>query len=292
MMKICCFGEVLWDVFPKHRKIGGAPLNVALRLNSFQNDVCMISRIGKDYDGEQLLNYLEQTELNLDHVQTDEILKTGLVQVQLTDPGSATYDIVFPSAWDAIKLNKKLVADVKLCDAFVYGSLITRNAISNHTLKSLLEIAKYRVFDVNLRPPFYTLEVLKELMLKADFIKFNDEEITYICGKLGFESNAIEAQIKFISKNTNTHQICVTLGGEGAILFINNTIYENGGYKVEVQDTVGAGDSFLAALIHKLIHQEQPQKALDFACVIGAIVASKSGANPNIFKNEIVSLMG
>ena len=291
MHKITCFGEVLWDVFPTHKKIGGAPLNVALRLHSFKNAVSIISSIGDDKNGKELKDYIEQQGLSTAYIQINTTHKTSTVAVKLDEKGAATYKIKKPCAWDYILLEDQLLSLVKKSDAFIFGSLVTRNKQSEDTLKRLLNTAVFSVFDVNLRPPHYEIEKLKALMKSASFIKFNDDELFEINRKLGFINNSVKENIKYISKFTNTSQICVTRGGEGAILYFNQKFYENGGYKVKVADTVGAGDSFLATLIECLLKKENSQKAIDTACAIGALVAQNHGANPKISLMQIKKII-
>jgi len=128
-------------------------------------------------------------------------------------------------------------------------------------------------------------------MQRSDFIKFNDDELFEVCRRHAFESSVLEKNIKFISKFTNTETICVTLGEKGAVIYTDNSFYFNAGYKVKVKDTVGAGDSFLASLVHQLLRKETPQHALDFACAVGSLVASSSGANPKIEPDAIKTIM-
>lgn len=290
MKNIVCFGEVLWDVFPTHKKIGGAPLNVAARLQSFGNNVSMVSRIGDDKKGEDILEFFKVRGVDTAGVQVDSVLKTGKVQVELDEEGSASYDIMFPRAWDKIELTDVAKSIVSKSDAFVFGSLIARDDISRETLYELLKLANYKIFDVNLRPPHYSAEVLKYLMGEADFVKFNDDEIIEIAGAFGFKSESLEDIIQYVAKETDAKTICVTKGGEGAILYVDSTFYYNNGYKITVVDTVGAGDSFLASIITQLLNKEKPQDALNFACAVGAIVASSEGANPEI-KIEAIEKM-
>jgi fructokinase len=291
MHKITCFGEVLWDVFPEYKKIGGAPLNVALRMHTFKNEVSIISSIGNDKNGRELKDYIEQQGLSTLYIQKNNTYKTSEVAVKLDEKGAATYIIKEPCAWDYIFLEEHLLSLVKSSNAFIFGSLISRNKQSKDTLKALLNEAIFSVFDVNLRPPHYQIEKLETLMKSASFIKFNNDELFEINKKLGFINNSTEENIKYISKFTNTYQICVTRGGDGAILFYNQKFYENRGYKVTVADTVGSGDSFLASLIYGLLNKEDPQKAIDTACAIGALVAQKHGANPKISEKEVAILM-
>ncbi|UMB54645.1 carbohydrate kinase [Lutibacter sp. A64] len=287
MKNLVCFGEVLWDVFPNHKKIGGAPLNVALRLQSFNNNVSIITRIGDDEEGLEIKNFIEKHHVQIENIQIDSKLKTGEVKVLLNEKGSATYDINFPRAWDNIQLTENAKKIIKKSDAFIFGSLVARNDVSRDTLFKLLKFATYKIFDINLRAPYYTLEVLSYLMNEADFIKFNDDEIYEISKALDFNTKSLEQNIKFIAEKTNTESICVTKGRHGAILYYNNIFYYNNGYKIDVVDTVGAGDSFLASLTNKLLNGIAPQKALDFACAVGAIVARSEGANPEIENKTI-----
>lgn len=291
MSKIVCFGEILWDVFSSHKKIGGAPLNVAVRSSFFNNDVTMISAVGKDDLGNELLKYLGEQKINTDCVSILDNYKTGEVKVTLNEKGSASYSIEYPSAWDKITLTKHSELAVKTSDALVFGSLSTRDAISRKTLYALVKLAKYKVFDLNLRAPHYTTEILIHLMLEADFIKFNDEELYEVSKFLGSKFNSLEQNLKFIAQKTNTKHICITKGPFGAVLLYNENLYYNSGYKIEVADTVGAGDSFLGTLISELLNDESPQKAIDFACAVGALVASNEGANPNLDQNDVEVFM-
>nr|WP_299337897.1 carbohydrate kinase [uncultured Psychroserpens sp.] len=289
--KITCFGEVLWDVFPTHKTIGGAPLNVALRLKSFGNNVSIISKVGKDKLGDLLLEFIKEKGLETKSIQIDPELKTGKVDVNLDENGSASYTIMYPRAWDNIVLTELDIALVESSDAFIFGSLIGRNSQSLNTLTELLEHAIYKVFDVNLRPPHYTKELLIELMTRADFIKFNDDELLEISAYLGSPLESIEQNISYVSKKTNTQHICVTQGKHGAVLFYEDEFYYNSGYSANVVNTVGAGDSFLATIINYLLKDEKPQNAIDYACAVGALVTQNDGATPEITRNEIKSMI-
>lgn len=291
MSKITCFGEVLWDVFPTHKKIGGAPLNVANRLKAFGNEVTMISAIGQGKNGAELLDFIKERGIDSSCIQIHNEHKTGKVKVMLNEKGSASYDIIYPRAWDKIRLteiNKKAVKD---SDAFVFGSLAARDESSRNTLFKLIELANYKIFDLNLRPPYYTKELLIKLMNEADFIKFNDDELYEVSGYLDSKYRSMEQNIRFISQKTNTKHICVTKGHHGAVLLYNDNFFYNSGYLIKVIDTVGAGDSFLGALISKLLDKVSPQEAIDFACAVGAIVAQSEGANPKISEKEILDFI-
>jgi fructokinase len=286
-----CFGEVLWDIFPTHKKIGGAPLNVSLRMNSLGVNTTMISRVGDDDNGKDIISFLNNQNIGSNSIQVGEEYKTGVVNVMINEKGNASYDILYPSSWDKIALTNEMIEKVSESDAFVFGSLICRDEVSRSTLYGLLDKAKYKVLDANLRAPYYTKEILDELMLKADFIKLNDEELYEISQQLESPYNSFEQNIKFIAEKTNTKHVCVTKGAFGAVLYYNGKFYYNSGYFIKVVDTVGAGDSFLASLLVKLLRGKSPQKALNYACAVGALVAGHEGANPKISDKEIVKFM-
>ena len=288
---VICFGEVLWDVFPSGEKIGGAPLNVALRLNALGIKTKIASRIGKDVLGKRLLDFVAAENLSSDLIQVDVTHETGQVLVNLDENGSASYTIAHPAAWDKIEALADLVDQVKASDSFLYGSLVARDAVSKATLDQLLEHANYKVFDVNLRAPHYSTPLLVALMNKADFIKFNDDELIEISQALGCKEEAMEQQIHFIAKQTETKTICVTRGSEGALLYQEGKIISQTGFPVEVKDTVGAGDSFLATLLLGLLLEKPAQEALKRACAMGAMVAGSEGANPQISEAELATFI-
>nr|WP_315143018.1 carbohydrate kinase [uncultured Flavobacterium sp.] len=290
-LSIVTFGEVLWDIFPAHKKIGGAPLNVSLRMNSLGVNTTMISRIGDDDNGKDIISFLNNQNISSNSIQVGEEYKTGVVNVMINEKGNASYDILYPSSWDKIALTNEMIEKVSESDAFVFGSLICRDEVSRSTLYGLLDKAKYKVLDANLRAPYYTKEILDELMLKADFIKLNDEELYEISQQLESPYNSFEQNIKFIAEKTNTKHVCVTKGAFGAVLYYNGKFYYNSGYFIKVVDTVGAGDSFLASLLVRLLRGKSPQKALNYACAVGALVAGHEGANPKISDKEIVKFM-
>ena len=286
-IKAVCFGEILYDVFPDMERIGGAPLNVASRLSSMGVETEIISKVGVDKKGDELLAYLRSRNIETGNILKDDQHSTGMVQVALSASGSATYEITYPSAWDNIELTEGMITSVKNADAFIFGSLVGRDEVSRKTLFELIPKAKYRVLDFNLRPPHYNKELLLQLIQHAEFIKFNDDELFEIAEMLGSKYNSLEQNLLFIAVKSNAKQICVTKGRHGAVLMHDKKLYYNSGYKIKVKDTVGAGDSFLGTLLAKLLQGEDTQKALDTACAVGALVAGKEGANPELSSETI-----
>ena len=285
--KVICFGEILWDVFPGGEKIGGAPLNVALRLKSLGIATTIVSKIGKDQLGKRLIDFIHQQGIGTEYIQQDAQFETGKVNVTLDQNGAASYEIAYPAAWDKIDLVPTLEEEVAQADLFLFGSLVTRDVVSKKSLLSLLKKASFKVFDVNLRAPHYSQTLIEDLMQKADLIKFNDEELAEISKAMGYQEKSLEKQLRFISVKTNTPKVCVTKGGDGALLLLNDQLYDQKGFPIKVVDTVGAGDSFLATLLEGILTNKAPEIALENACAMGAMVASSTGANPKITPEEL-----
>ncbi len=288
--RIICFGETLWDIFSDKKVIGGAPLNVSLRLHSLGARASIISRIGQDQEGDRLIEYLKEESFDDSMIQIDTQYPTGNVLVHLDKKNTATYTISEPVAWDHISVQPGDIENISKSDAFIFGSLCCRNNVSKSTLFEYLSHAKFKVFDANLRPPFYTMESILDLMKIADMIKLNDEELAEISDFLQIESRSIEDQIRELSERTSTSLICITLGAKGAIFYKNGRFFKNPGYKVVVKDTVGAGDSFLASFVYQFVLGISPQKALDVSCAMGSLVAGKNGANAYVSMQEIKKL--
>lgn len=289
--RVVCFGEILWDVFPNKKVIGGAPLNVALRLHSQGYPTNIISKVGDDSEGSEAIQYLKKNKFPLQGIQLDEKLPTGEVKVLLDTQGSATYQITQPVAWDAISYAPEALALVKASEVFVFGSLACRSPQSKETLLGLVKYAAFSVFDVNLRPPFYTEKLLWELFQHSDFVKMNDEELFEITSGLDGKLNDLESCAQWLMEEVQLKGLCVTKGANGAVLFFKGQSYNHSGFKIKVADTVGAGDSFLATLVGALfVDKQSPMEALERACAIGAVVASKVGANCKVNETDIENL--
>ena len=291
MSRVVSFGEILWDKLPSGKVPGGAPLNFAYRLNSFENSLSIISKVGDDSLGKELSEFLNKNGLDTEHIQISKIYKTGEVNVSIDKNGIADYDILNPVAWDDISLNLKNIELTKNSSVFVFGSLICRNMTSRRTLKELLKIAPFKLFDINLRSPYYNMNLIEELMLSSDFIKFNYEEIEEISTIYINKKATLENMIETISEKTKTKNICVTMGEKGACYYTNNSFYYQDGFKINVLDTVGAGDSFLATLVEGILNKTKPQEILKKACAVAALVASKEGATPTVSMKEINDLL-
>ena len=287
---VVCFGEILWDVLPTATLPGGAPMNVAYHLKKLGNEPALISRIGNDELGKKLIKLLTENNINCANVQTDEILQTGKVNATIGENNEVTYDIVQPVAWDNINWQNIFENLVGSSDYFVFGSLAARSTVSQNTLFKLLGLAKYKVFDVNLRAPHYNKEIIEKLLPSVQILKLNEDELVVVSNWFADVSTE-EERINMLQNKFNITNIVVTKGGDGAVLNCGGKYYYHKAYKVTVADTVGAGDCFLAALITKLSLKVNPESALQYACAAGALIAGYSGACPNYEVGEIDQLI-
>lgn len=276
-----CFGEVLWDIFPAGSRAGGAPFNVAYNLDKMGVEVQMISKIGKDKLGNELLNQIKSWDISTDFIQIDDEKPTGTVIANFDQHGEAHYDIVENVAWDNIQITPEHKELIKNSEAFVFGSLIARSEESRNTLLELVELSKFRVFDVNFRPPFIDFELIKTLLHKAHLVKMNKAELRTIIEFLNEEYIDEDNSIKHIQNYFDLNEIVLTKGSKGARYFVGNENYTFSAVSIEITDTVGSGDSFLAGFLSKRIKGRSPQEIMKQAVSLGAFITSKSGACPD-----------
>lgn len=284
---ITCFGEVLWDVLPTSKQPGGAPMNVAADLRNFGLNAQLISRVGSDELGVELLDFLTKKGIPIELVQVGKSHLTGVAKANISDNNEVTYNLVQPVAWDYIQLDEGLPEVVKKSDLFVYGSLAARSPQTHETLLALLAMAPRKVFDVNLRAPHYNREIVEELLHLANIAKLNEHELAELSGWYSAETD-LQKAMQQLRDRYGLETLCVTLGPDGAALLNNEGFFRQAGFLVEVADTIGSGDAFLAGFLYKMLLGETPQKMLEFACATGAFVATRSGATPDFTEQVII----
>lgn len=284
---IVSFGEVLWDVFPDYRKLGGAPFNVAAHLHRLGEKVEMISRIGIGSRGKEILTTVKELGIGQAFIQTDKDFHTGFVEVTLDDKGRPTYEIVHPVAWDKIQMTSELASLVENSKAFIYGSLVARDTISRATLFDLLKVSSFNVFNINLRQQHYSIELIEELLSKTHILKLNDGELNWLVGQ--WQMDIPETMATLIEKYP-IKQVALTKGEKGASSFKEYKVTDCPGFGITPVDTVGSGDAFLAAFLHKYFNRATTRECLEFACRLGALVATKEGAIPDYQLTELHAL--
>jgi fructokinase len=284
--KVVVFGEMLWDCLPAGVVPGGAPMNVALNLHQLGLDSNLISAVGKDSDGKNLLDFLKTFELPLNLIQESLTHNTSKVLVDDSDKENIKYTIQFPVAWDFIHWNEELDLAVAESDIFIFGSLGVRHDESLDTLIRLLRHQVIRIFDANLRPPFYDFEVIHTLLQHADILKINDDELMIFANHFELAPN-IESVCAYLGQHFPMELICITLGSKGAVIYQKGEMIIHSGYKVQVEDSIGAGDAFLSGFVKSYLEEKSMVETLDFACKLGAFVATKKGGTPHYSISDI-----
>ena len=275
-----CYGEILWDVLPDGPQPGGAPLNVAYHLNKMGLSTGIISKIGNDSKGERLVSLMNKWGINLQFLQVDTVYPTSEVLAKMNG-NEVTYEIVFPVAWDFITKNSQIQSSIAFSTYLVYGSLASRNDTSRNTLLKLLETDAIKVFDINLRPPFMERDLLKILLEKADIVKLNQAELELVQIIFNGPLTTEVSQVKFIQDRFNVGEVVITKGEFGASYYTSKKGYHLWGNEVKVKDTIGSGDSFLAAFIANHYLKAQPEIILKNAIAMGAFIATKKGGCPD-----------
>jgi fructokinase len=292
------FGEILWDCLPSGRHAGGAPFNVAAHLAQLGVSVSILSAVGQDSLGDEILEVAKDKGVNVQFVGRARIgLPTGTVIATVDAMGNATYELVQPVAWDEIIISPEALESVAKAGAFIFGSLATRSPYNLDQLDRLLTVkGPLKFFDVNLRPPFADPKRIVELAARADVIKLNHDEVGQIASWLQTgeatpnppgNADAVAEACATLSKATNTPRICVTMAAAGAALWDRGNLVTAPAPKVVVKDTVGAGDAFMAGLMVGLTRGADTKTVVETACRLGAIVASHDGATP-LLPQEII----
>ena len=289
--KILCIGEILWDKLPTGMKAGGAPMNVALHLKKIGFNVRFAGRIGNDQSGWNLQDFLEGNGLGTELLQVDNELATGTVEVNLEANHQVSYEIVDNVAWDRIEITNELDKAANEANVIIYGTLASRHHVTRDNIISLLnKNNSLKLIDVNLRSPFTKSEVVEILLNKADIAKLNDDELKVIAGWHNKRDKEKDL-VKWFAEKYGCNMICITRGAKGALLYHKGEIIEHSGYKVNVVDTVGSGDAFLAGFLASYLSGENLSKSLDYACATGALIATKTGGTPNYKLTEIQEMI-
>ena len=301
--KCYAFGEMLWDCLPSGRHAGGAPFNVTAHLAQLGVSASLLSCVGRDPLGDEILQVARHKQVAITHVTRARIgLSTGTVIGTVDERGNATYELVQPVAWDEIVVSPDALAAVSNGDALIYGSLASRSPYNCDQLDRLLALkGPLKFFDVNLRPPFVDTARLIELAKRADVIKLNDDEVGLLSGwvQTGELAPDKPATLEAVARAcatfadaTGAARICVTMGAAGAAW------WERHGPSIHVpappatvRDTVGAGDAFMAGLVVGLTRGVAARTVLEAACELGAHVASHAGATP-LLPAEMIARLG
>ena len=276
-------GEALWDVLPEGKKIGGAPANFAYHVSQFGLPSCVVSAIGDDALGKEIIENF--TSKGLDQLIAEVPYPTGTVQVEIDQTGIPLYDIKESVAWDNIPYTEHLDALAKRTKAVCFGSLAQRNVVSRETINHFLNTMpkdddSLIVFDVNLRQGFYNKEILCKSMQNCNILKINDEELITVSRMFGYPGIDLQDKCWILLGKYNLKMLILTCGINGSYVFTPGNVSFQPTPKVEVADTVGAGDSFTAAFIASILKGKSVTEAHTIAVKTSAFVCTQKGAMP------------
>lgn len=276
-------GEALWDVLPEGKKIGGAPANFAYHVSQFGLPSCVVSAIGDDALGKEIIENF--TSKGLDQLIAEVPYPTGTVQVEIDQTGIPLYDIKENVAWDNIPYTEHLDALAKRTKAVCFGSLAQRNVVSRETINHFLDTMpkdddSLIVFDVNLRQGFYNKEILCKSMQNCNILKINDEELITVSRMFGYPGIDLQDKCWILLGKYNLKMLILTCGINGSYVFTPGNVSFQPTPKVEVADTVGAGDSFTAAFIASILKGKSVTEAHTIAVKTSAFVCTQNGAMP------------
>ena len=287
-------GEALWDVLPEGKKIGGAPANFAYHVSQFGFNSRVVSAVGDDKLGNEILENF--SEKNLNFMIEKVPYPTGTVQVTLDDEGVPCYDIKEGVAWDNIPFTPALEELAKQTRAVCFGSLAQRSVVSRETINRFLDAMPddegcLRIFDINLRQNFYTKEILCNSMERCNILKINDEELVTVSRMFGYPGIDLQDKCWILLAKYNLKMLILTCGVNGSYVFTPGEISFVETPKVEVADTVGAGDSFTATFVAAILKGKKVSDAHKLAVEASAYVCTQNGAMP-IFPLELKAQMG
>ncbi len=291
--KIIGLGEVLWDIFPDHRQLGGAPANFAYISTLLGDEGTVASRVGSDDLGHETAARLQNLGLNLSLLQSDERHPTGTVKVELASDGQPSFEIKQPVAWDFLDWAPDWVQAAAEADAVCFGTLAQRGAISRETIQRFLASTKpgaVRVFDINLRQSYYSASVLRRSLEFAEIVKMNHDEVPIAAERLNAPVEDLEFS-RWLIAYCGTRLVSITRGANGSVLVDARSVHEHPGFKVEVVDGVGAGDAFTAALLHHYLRGASLSEMNTAANLMGALVAGDRGATPRLTAEQLSKVL-
>jgi fructokinase len=277
-------GEILWDMLPEGKQLGGAPANFAYHAQALGGRGVIVSCVGADELGEEIMSRLEELGLERKYVAVDKSHPTGTVTVKLDEKGRPDYTIHENVAWDFIPPDSSLLDLAGRADAVCFGSLCQRSQVSRDTVRAFLEATRpdcIRVFDINLRQSYFDGETIRSMLELSTVLKLSDEELPVVADLLGLTGSVSDILLQLTQKYA-LRMIALTRGANGSCLYTPGQMCSHRGFATQIADTVGAGDSFAAAITLGLLHGRTLDEINEFANRVASFVCSQSGATPSL----------
>jgi len=288
-------GELLWDLLPTGKTLGGAPANFAYMANLFGNRGIIASRVGPDGLGREACDVIAERGLETRFVQQDDSHETGFAGILLNQSGEPNFTINKPAAWDYFEWTPLWEELAATADVVCFGSLAQRMPTSATTIEKFLRSTSadaLKICDANLRNPFYSTEILTRSFTYADVLKLNEAELHQIGSLLKFRQGDLNEVASALLHQFGLRLVCITRGFRGSVMISKDEVIEHAGIPVEVADTIGAGDAFTACVAHCLIHGYSLKKISDSANRLAAWVTTQAGATPTMTEAQLIELTG
>lgn len=292
--KIAAFGELLWDLLPTGKVLGGAPANFIYRINSFGDYGTLLSKVGNDKAGREAREALRHLGVSDADIQTDYEFPTGTVKVKIDSNGNPDFNIITDVAYDHIEINTEMIDAFSQADCVCFGTLVQRYGISKNTLRELIHEAPdvVKFLDINLRKKCFTPATVEESLRMTNILKTNDDELLVTKELLGLKNENLKDLAKEVLETFHIEIILCTLGSNGAFCLTQDDVFcYDPGYQISLEDTVGSGDAFSAGFVHYYMNGYPIDEALRFGNAAGAMIAMTTGATAPVSKEEILNFM-
>lgn len=292
--RIVAFGEIVWDILPDKTLMGGTPVNLAFRCNSFGDEGNLLSRLGYDNSGKTALDKLEKLGLSIKHVQIDDEFPTGTVQVSFDSDNEPVYQVTPDVAFDHIEFSADALKLVRNADCLFYGLLPQRFGISKNTLKELINESPDAIhfFDLKLFEHFFDVKVVEQLLRSSEIVRIKEKEVDFLINQLKLEAVRLEDFVQEISKKYRLDMVLITRGKKGVLAYhYKKGTFSDAGYDIDVRDNIGSGMAFCGAFLYLYLRGKSIQEALDFGNAAGALNTTKQGATNYFGKEEVLEFM-
>jgi fructokinase len=283
-------GEVLWDMLPSGKILGGAPANFAHMISALGDRGVIASRIGVDPLGEDAFTVIAKSGVDTQYIQRDQEYETGSAEVVIDESGQPVFTIKESVSWDNLEWTSSWEDLAKSADVICFGTLAQRSAVSAATVDRFLRSSRsdtIRIFDVNLRQSYYSTDVLKRSLQHANIVKLTDQELSRVTTMIGLEANGDELRAKRLLNEFDLNLVCITRGAYGSVLATKGKTVVHPGFAVRVVDAVGAGDAFTACLAHCLVRGLSLEEINEFANRLASWVVTQVGATPSVDRQQL-----
>lgn len=292
--KVVAFGEIVWDILPNGKVLGGTPSNLVFRCNSFGEEGFLLSRLGDDELGHAALNKLQELGISDKNIQFDAEFKTGTVDVSFNQNNEAKYNVALDVAFDHIEFSAEALKLVRKADCVVFGLLPQRFGISKNTLRELIKESpeSLHFFDLKLFEHFFNCKVVEDLLKVANIVRIKEKEVHFLASELGIELNNLEDFAKEMADMFNIDLVIITRGRNGILAYHKiEGLFQEPGYVIEMQDNIGSGMAFSAGFLHYYLNGKSINEALRFGNAAGALNTTKWGASTYFSKDDVLDFM-